>query len=375
MITPSAVILSAGYASRMGRFKPLLDLGDKTALDRVVSLYLDAGITDVRVVTGYRAGDIRAALADRPVRIVHNPDHDSGMFSSVLAGVNDLPSAVPAFFVHPVDIPLVRTYTVVTLMAAMEAKPAAVIYPRVGDERGHPPLIHGSLKAAIAAHDGSGGLKALLDRFEAQARDVPVADEGALLDMDTPDDFRQLGDRLAGKALLTENECRLLMEQVRRLPAEINEHCRQVARVAESLAAAVNAAGGHLDAALIRCAARVHDVARLEKHHADAGAALLRRMGFDRLAAIVAVHMDLTADEHSLLDEAEVVYLADKLVAGTTIVGLARRFDAKLKKYAQDPQVTDPIQRRKRAAVAIQTKIERLTGKTIDHILPTAIKE
>lgn len=141
--SPSAVILAAGYASRMGRFKPLLELGGRTALDRVVSLYRSLGVADIHVVTGFRADDIRAALGQAPVRIVHNPDHDSGMFSSVLAGVGDLPDACPAFFVHPVDIPLVRPYTVKRLLAALTETPAAVIYPCVGDERGHPPLIHG----------------------------------------------------------------------------------------------------------------------------------------------------------------------------------------------------------------------------------------
>ncbi len=42
----------------MGEFKPLLPLGDMTALERVVTLFRSVGIADVRVVTGHRAGDL-----------------------------------------------------------------------------------------------------------------------------------------------------------------------------------------------------------------------------------------------------------------------------------------------------------------------------
>ncbi|WP_157068168.1 HD domain-containing protein, partial [Desulfosarcina cetonica] len=137
-----------------------------------------------------------------------------------------------------------------------------------------------SLKPAILAHDGRGGLKTVLDRFTAEARDVPLADEGALLDMDTPTDFDRLTERAAMAEILTDRECDLLMTTVCRLPQAIDDHCRQVARIAGRLGDAVLAAGGRLDVARIRCAARIHDLARLEKDHAAAGARFLRQMGF-----------------------------------------------------------------------------------------------
>lgn len=367
----SAVILAAGYSRRMERFKPLLPLGGMTVLERVVSLYEITGVTDIRVVTGFRSDKIRSALAARPVSVVHNPVHDSGMFSSVMAGVNSLPEGVRAFFVHPVDIPLVRPHTLALLMDAFNENPSPVIYPAFDDRRGHPPLVHGELRKEIVSHDGTGGLRALLRRFDSRALDLPLADEGVLLDMDTPNDFQRLSTRIKRSDILTENEGRVLMEKVRSLPGPVIDHCRQVARVAEALAAAVTG-GCAIDLPLVRSAARVHDAARLEKNHAAAGSRLLREMGFPSLADIIAVHMDMDVCENAPLDEAQIVHLADKLVAGDTVVGLPRRFAAKLTKYGLDPKVYEKISRRRRTAFSIQEKVESAAGEKMHRILEKA---
>ena len=366
---PSAIILAAGYSSRMGAFKPLLALSGLAAIDRVIRLYQAVGVTDIHVVTGFRSATIEAAVHNRAVHLVHNPDHDTGMFSSVLAGVIALPEAAPAFFVHPVDIPLVRSHTLRVLLETGNAHSPPVVYPTFDDHRGHPPLIHGDLIQAILSHDGEGGLRALLDRFGDQAVDIPVADNGVLLDMDTPDDYARLSGRSEASAILNDEECRVLMEKVFRLPAAIIDHCRKVARVAVRLAQTVNAAGADLDIPLIRSAALVHDVARLEKNHAAAGARLLEQMGFPALAQIVAAHMQIRVDENSTIDEAQVVHLADKLVSGSDLVCLADRFDAKHKKYGHDPTVAEKIEQRRQAALTIQTKIERAAAVAIDDIL------
>lgn len=366
---PSAIILAAGYSSRMGRFKPLLELGGRAAIEGVISLYQSVGVTDIHVVTGFRSATIQKAVRTSAVRLVHNPDHDAGMFSSVLAGVKALPTGVGTFFVHPVDIPLVRPHTLTLIMQAGRVHAPAIAYPVFDGRRGHPPLIRCDLRQAIQFHDGRGGLRAVLDRFDDAAMDVPVADNGVVLDMDTPMDYAQLSHRSKARAILNDDECRVLMETVCRLPDPIIGHCRQVATVAERLAHTVNKAGGNLDVARVRSAALVHDLGRLEKNHAAAGADLLARMGFPDLAAIVAVHMQIDRDDHGPIDEAQVVHLADKLVLGRAIVDLETRFTAKLQKYGRNPETARGIADRRQAALAIQAKIERMSGSSIDEIL------
>jgi hypothetical protein len=82
--------------------------------------------------------------------------------------------------------------------------------------------------------------------------------------------------------------------------------------------------------------------------------------------------MDIRPSQDSPLDEAQIVYLADKLVAGTTLVSLKQRFDAKLKKYGSDPKASAEIDQRQRAALTIQSKVEQLSGQMIGQLLNAA---
>ncbi|MGB8261933.1 MAG: NTP transferase domain-containing protein [Terracidiphilus sp.] len=54
-----AIVLAAGYSSRMGRFKPLLPLNGSPAILAVLGLLRRAGIEQIVVVTGHRAEDLR----------------------------------------------------------------------------------------------------------------------------------------------------------------------------------------------------------------------------------------------------------------------------------------------------------------------------
>ena len=77
----TAVILSAGLSRRMGRFKPLLPLGTRRTIERVVDLFRAGGIEEILVVAGHRAPEVRRAVEPLNVRVVTNPDYQQGMFT------------------------------------------------------------------------------------------------------------------------------------------------------------------------------------------------------------------------------------------------------------------------------------------------------
>lgn len=117
-------------------------------------------------------------------------------------------------------------------------------------------------------------------------------------------------------------ECGFLMEQCHTPPA-VRLHCQAVAKETLRLAAA---SGQTVDHKLLECAALLHDLARTEgPSHPEKGAAILRKAGYPQLAAIVAQHHDLEPDAPP---EAELLYLADKLIQGTKPAPLKARFEA-----------------------------------------------
>jgi CTP:molybdopterin cytidylyltransferase MocA len=206
MVRIGALILAAGRSSRMGSFKPLLPLGDSTFIEEAITRFRRAGIADVRVVIGHRAEELKPVLERIGARWVFNPDHERGMFSSVLAGVRDFMGSAEAFFLLPVDIPLVSPRTIQTLLEACEAHDEAIVYPRFEGCRGHPPVIPTSILEEDFQADVPGGLRAVLARHEAAAVDVDVVDEAVLLDCDTPADYRLLQRRWAAEGIPSEKE-------------------------------------------------------------------------------------------------------------------------------------------------------------------------
>ena len=188
----AAIILAAGYSSRMGRLKPLLPLGERTVIARVVSLFKEAGLGQVLVVLGHAREKIAPVLPPLGARPVDNPDFAQGMFSSVRAGASALDPGTEAFFMLPVDIPLVERSTVEAMLAAQRQRPQSVIYPCFQGRRGHPPLLPAGLIPAILDHPPDGNLRQVLSPRAGDAFNLEVADENILFDIDDWNDYQEL---------------------------------------------------------------------------------------------------------------------------------------------------------------------------------------
>ena len=135
-------------------------------------------------------------------------------------------------------------------------------------------------------------------------------------------------------------------------------HCRAVAALADEMSAALTEKGITLDIEAIHTAALLHDIAKGERDHAAVGGLWLKELGLSNLAEIVRQHTEPDSDA---LDEAGIVFLADKLVRGETRVKLEERFDASLTK-CKTPEARAAHARRLALARSLKEKIDRLTG-------------
>ncbi len=201
----AGLVLAAGRGSRMGAFKPLLPLGGSTLLERCVTLFRQAGVMRIGVVSGDRAALLRPELQRLEVAEIHNPEHHRGMFSSVQAGVaawSDWAAEAEAFLLLPVDIPLVRSRTLQALLTAWGKEEPWQLHPTWRGERGHPPLLHRSLTPAILSWNGEQGLEGCLARDAVRnpslVKELGVSDPMILVDLDTPEALRWAENRLAG---------------------------------------------------------------------------------------------------------------------------------------------------------------------------------
>jgi len=187
-----AIILAAGFSSRMGVFKPLLSLGGSLMIEKTISSFLQAGLNDIRVVVGYRADEIIPLLIRLGVLPVVNEDYPSGMYSSIRAGVRTLNEEDAAFFLMPGDLPFVKPETIANIALVFSQKGVSILHPTFKGRRGHPPLISARYRDSILFGEPAGGLRSLLVEHEGDAIEIEVDDAGILTDLDTPEDYRKV---------------------------------------------------------------------------------------------------------------------------------------------------------------------------------------
>src|ERR1035437_1975917 len=97
----AAIVLAAGYSSRMAEFKPLLPLAGSTALERCIGLFHAAGVAEVIAVLGHRAEELQPLAERAGARCIFNSRFEQGMFSSLFARRRALSSGGEAAFGLP----------------------------------------------------------------------------------------------------------------------------------------------------------------------------------------------------------------------------------------------------------------------------------
>jgi molybdenum cofactor cytidylyltransferase len=193
---PPAVILAAGYSSRMGRDKARLPIpGGGWFLSRLARTFLSAGCPEVMAVVGPLGDEVHSAAArDRlPIRFVVNPDPSRGQLSSLQEALSVLAGRAPGgLLVSPVDQPLIAAGTVRRVMEEWWRSAAPIVRPSRGGRHGHPVLFDARVLDELREADVSVGARAVVHAHAAEAHDVEVDDPGAFEDIDTPEDYRRV---------------------------------------------------------------------------------------------------------------------------------------------------------------------------------------
>lgn len=188
-----AVILAAGSSSRMGSPKQTLSYRGQSLLRRAALAALGAECRPVMVVTGAHAELSRPELNGLDVQEVLNTRWETGIASSIRAGVEALvgvaPDADAAVFML-CDQPRVTTEVITGLVAAYRATGRPVIASTYGGSFGVPALFSRTLFAELTLLEGVSGAKEVIRRHEREAHFLPF--QGGEVDVDTPDDFSRL---------------------------------------------------------------------------------------------------------------------------------------------------------------------------------------
>jgi broad specificity phosphatase PhoE len=228
-----------------------------------------------------------------------------------------------------------------------------------------------ALDAALASSQGTVAVvthSAVLKTFLGGVQGLPPArfmqlslPYGSVTELGAGDGFRIRSLGKTPRPKLTHSLCCTLLDCAG-LPDRVKAHCRAVAAQADVIGDALRLAGLDLDAEFIHSCALLHDVSRPRPAHAEAGADLLAALGYPAHAAVIRRHMELGGFDR--IDEAAVVFIADKQVREDRRATLAERYAAGADRRLS-PEARAAYDRRKKEAENVAAAVNKICGREL----------
>ena len=182
-----AVVLAAGLSSRMGANKLTMPLWGKPLIRHAVEAAASSRAMSVIVVTGNNAKDVETALDGMAVGFVENIEYTKGLSTSLKCGLRALPDDCDGAAILLGDMPLVTPQLIDGLIAAFDpGRGRAIMVPVRNGRRGNPVLWARRFFPEMLALEGDRGAKPLLATHLDQIYELEAADDGPLIDIDTP---------------------------------------------------------------------------------------------------------------------------------------------------------------------------------------------
>lgn len=179
------IIPAAGLSSRMGQWKMMLPWRNGTILDASIK-NAQQFCSHIILVTGHRHEELNARYFREPgITLVHNPDYQQGLLSSVSVGVNA--AAADYCFISHGDLPCLHQDVFESLWIQ---RINGVLLPHYQGTPGHPILAKRDVLQQCLQHPRGLSVRRSLLAFKHKiiALDYPEI----IFDVDTPENFKRL---------------------------------------------------------------------------------------------------------------------------------------------------------------------------------------
>ncbi len=190
------ILLAAGGSQRLGSPKQLVaDAEGQSLVRRAAETALASACRPVVVVVGASAEAVEAEVADLPVRVAVNAEWQTGLASSLRAGLSALTDActLDAAVVMLCDQPHVTSALLDSLVAAYTDTGHAIAACEYGGALGVPALFGRALFPALASLTGDEGARRVIKNHAGPVTRVPFPE--GVFDIDTPQDAQALNRR------------------------------------------------------------------------------------------------------------------------------------------------------------------------------------
>ncbi len=186
------IILAAGSSSRLGKPKQNLVFQGNTLLQRTIKFALAADCQQVLAILGANSAVIEPTIKNEPIQIIHNPDWEEGMASSIRHGLTALLKSHPDIknvILMLCDQPFADT-SIINQLVQASANNKAIVASAYNGTIGPPALFNKIHFNELLTLKGKEGAKKLLLKYADEVHTVPFP--LGMIDIDTIGDYERL---------------------------------------------------------------------------------------------------------------------------------------------------------------------------------------
>ncbi|MBC7401009.1 MAG: nucleotidyltransferase family protein, partial [Mucilaginibacter sp.] len=153
------IILAAGASSRMGFPKQTLLYKGRTLLEITIEAGLKSKCRPVTVVLGANSEKIEPGIKDYPINIIHNPDWETGMGSSIALAIKGIQNdtSINQAVIMLCDQPFVTSRLIDSMLYKQQETNKRIIACNYKDTIGVPVLFNRALFDELIGLQGQEG--------------------------------------------------------------------------------------------------------------------------------------------------------------------------------------------------------------------------
>tara|TARA_B100000029_G_scaffold252512_1_gene249423 strand:+ start:2326 stop:2907 length:582 start_codon:yes stop_codon:yes gene_type:complete len=188
----SSILLAAGQSKRMlGENKLTKNIKGTPLIEYSLNNILKSSVNEIIIVLGYQSKIIEKLInKNNKIKLVFNPNFESGMASSIKKGIKNLSKKTDSFFISLGDMPSIKHATYDHLIKSNKNKKIAV--PVFKGQAGHPVLFPKSFVNKLLSIEGDYGAKKIIEINKKEVFSLEVNDPGIIKDLDLLSDFENL---------------------------------------------------------------------------------------------------------------------------------------------------------------------------------------
>ena len=195
----SIIVLAAGMSRRMGQQNKLrLPFGKSTILQTTLHNIIEAGLGEVLVIVGFEKNEIKKDLMPfkNDLKIIVNPNFESGMTSSIQAGVMVSSQNTEGYMICLSDMPLIQSVDYQQIkhlfLDKLKTNQRSIVQPTFEGQRGNPTLLSNYYKNHILNLADTEGCKPIVKNHAQNLYFIEMPNDAVLRDADTPEAYQSL---------------------------------------------------------------------------------------------------------------------------------------------------------------------------------------